>query len=78
MLTRLTKLTRNAGGPAGEESKMECERCGREVDETNNEILYRLGCRDDGTEYEQNDGSFSASDVLVCADCHEEAVGSEW
>ena len=48
---------------------MECERCGREVDETNNERLYRLGFRDDGTEYERVDGSFGEDDVQVCMSC---------
>jgi hypothetical protein len=57
---------------------MECERCGREVNEDYGEVLYRLGCRDDGTEYEQNDGSFGDDDVQVCAACHEEAMGHEW
>ncbi len=57
---------------------MECERCGREVNEDFGEKLYRLGCRDDGTEYEQSDGSFGESDVQVCMSCLEEAIGPEW
>jgi hypothetical protein len=35
----------------------------------NDEELYAVGERDDGTLYERTDGSFSLNDLHVCVDC---------